>query len=56
MTEHKVTADNFRKKPQKPYLKAYNGHKVIINHDRYPDKVFELTSRDREPLKEIKDE
>ena len=45
-----VTADEFRKKPQDVYRSADKGENVIINHDRYKDKVFELKARDRQPL------
>jgi hypothetical protein len=47
----KLTAKDMHHAPQKAYLAAYKGDQVVINHDRYPDKVFELTARDREPLK-----
>ena len=36
--------------PAKAYREADKGEVVTINHDRYPDKVFELTARDRRPL------
>lgn len=48
----KVTAEAFRQKPQKVYKSASKGETVTINHDRYPEEVFELTARPREPLKE----
>lgn len=47
----KTTADEFRKKPHDVYRAADQGDTVTINHDRYRDKVFELTARGREPLK-----
>ena len=43
----KTTADEFRKKPAEAYRKADKGEVIVINHDRYPDKVFELSSRGR---------
>lgn len=52
----KTTADEFRKKPHDVYRAADRGETVVINHDRYRDKVFELRSRDREPFKGIDDE
>ena len=33
--------------PAKAYREASKGNVVVINHDRYPEKVFELTARDR---------
>lgn len=48
----KTTADQFNKKPQDVYRAADKGETVTINHDRYKDKVFELTARDRMPLRE----
>ena len=47
----KVNAEEFNKKPGPVFRAADKGETVIINHDRY-EKVFELTARDREPLKE----
>jgi len=47
----KVNAEEFRKRPRDVYEAADSGETVLINHDRYR-KVFELTARDREPLKE----
>ena len=46
----KVNAEEFRKRPRDVYEAADKGETVTINHDRYR-KVFELTARDREPLK-----
>jgi hypothetical protein len=46
----KTTANDFRKKPAEAYRKADKGETVVINHDRYPDQVFELTARKREAL------
>lgn len=43
----KTTANEFRKKPHDAYAEAARGETVTINHDRYRDKVFELTARDR---------
>jgi len=48
----KTTAANFKKNPQKHYRAADLGETVTINHDRYPDKVFEMIARDRNPLQE----
>ncbi len=47
----KTTAAKFKKNPQKHYRAADLGETVTINHDRYPDKIFEMTARNREPLK-----
>jgi len=47
----KVNAEEFRKRPRDVYEAANSGETVLINHDRYR-KVFELTARDREPLKD----
>ena len=47
----KTTAHEFRKKPYDVYLEASKGNTVTINHDRHKNIVFELTARDREPLK-----
>jgi hypothetical protein len=46
----KTTADEFRKKPQEVYRAADKGDEVVINHDRYRDRVFVLTARERRPL------
>ena len=46
----KTTADKFRNNPRQVYMEAAKGNTVTINHDRY-DLVFELTAREREPLK-----
>ncbi len=48
--EMKTTAANFKKNPQKHYRAADLGETVTINHDRYPDKIFEMIARDRNPL------
>ena len=50
----KTTAEKFRSKPRDVYAEAAKGKEVIINHDRYDDKVFVLTSRERQPLKDTK--
>ena len=42
-----VTAKEFHNSPAKPYREADKGNDVVINHDRYPDKVFVLTARER---------
>lgn len=46
-----LTAKDMHNSPAQAYREADKGETVIINHDRYPDKVFELTARDRNPLK-----
>lgn len=43
----KITAESLAKKPAAAYRAADKGDVVVINHDRYPDKVFELTARER---------
>lgn len=45
-----ITAKEMHNAPGKAYREADKGETVIINHDRYPDKVFELTARERNPL------
>lgn len=45
-----ITAKEMHNAPGKAYREADKGETVIINHDRYPDKVFELTARERKPL------
>lgn len=49
-----LTAKEMHNSPAQAYREADKGEKVVINHDRYPDKVFELTARERSPLKEEK--
>jgi len=53
-----ITAKQFRDKPAEPYRMAEKGETVVINHDRYPTVVFELTARARccELKKEDEDE
>jgi hypothetical protein len=51
----KVNAEEFNKKPRPVFDAASDGEEVIINHDRYR-KVFVLTARDREPLREESDD
>jgi len=41
-----VTAEEFRKAPQKVYEEAVKGE-VKINHLHYRDRIFTLTSRQR---------
>ena len=43
----KITAETLAKKPAQAYREADKGNTVTINNDRYPDKVFELTARER---------
>lgn len=45
-----LTAKDMHNSPAQAYREADKGETVVINHDRYPDKVFELTARDRNPL------
>lgn len=45
-----LTAKDMHNSPAQAYREADKGETVIINHDRYPDKVFELTARDRKPF------
>lgn len=47
-----LTAKEMHNSPAQAYREADKGNTVVINHDRYPDKVFELTARDRNPLRE----
>lgn len=42
-----LTAKDMHNSPAQAYREADKGETVIINHDRYPDKVFELTARER---------
>lgn len=46
----KITAEKLAKKPAQAYREADKGNTVTINHDRYPDKIFELTARERRPI------
>ena len=41
------TAEEFNKKPQEAYRQADKGEPVKINHNRYPDVIFELKARER---------
>lgn len=50
-----LTAKEMHNSPAKAYREAYKEGRVTINHDRYPDKVFELIARERKPLQD-KDE
>lgn len=46
------TANEFRQgNQQKVFNEAYKGEEVIINHDRYKDVEFILSTRKREPLR-----
>jgi len=49
----KITAESLAKKPAQAYRAADKGETVVINHDRYPDKVFELTARERRAFKGV---
>ncbi len=46
----KISAKEMHLSPAKAYRSADLGEKVVINHDRYPDKIFELVARHRNPL------
>ena len=41
------TAEEFNKKPQEAYRQADKGEPVKINHNRYPNVIFELKARER---------
>lgn len=43
------TSQNFVRRPLEVFRSAYNGCRTIINHAQYPEGVFELTYRKREP-------
>lgn len=45
-----LTAKDMHNSPAQAYREADKGNTVTINHDRYPDKVFELTARERRTL------
>lgn len=45
-----LTAKEMHNSPAQAYREADKGEIVVINHDRYPDKIFELTARERKPL------
>lgn len=45
-----LTAKEMHNSPAQAYREADKGNTVVINHDRYPEKVFELTARERKPL------
>ena len=47
MSKKTVTAKEFHNSPGKVYRAADLGKKVIINNANYPDKIFELISRER---------
>ncbi|MFW0778453.1 MAG: hypothetical protein ACN2B6_12130 [Rickettsiales bacterium] len=46
----KTTAKKFSRSPNEIYRAADKGETVVINHDHYKDRVFELTARARNPL------
>ena len=50
-----VNAEEFNKHPRAVYRKVDKGVVVKINHSSYPDIIFELTARDRNPIPEQKD-
>lgn len=43
----KITAKEFHERPKSVYRAADKGERVIINHDRYEDIVFEIIARER---------
>ena len=45
-----LTAKDMHNSPAQAYREADKGNTVTINHDRYPDKIFELTARERRPI------
>lgn len=48
-----VTAKDFHKRPRSVYKEAAKKDGAIpINHDHYPELIFELTARDRQPLED----
>lgn len=44
------SAKNFSNKPEPVYRAADREGEVKINHDRYKDKIFILTARERNPI------
>jgi hypothetical protein len=49
-------AEEFNKHPREAYRKADKGKAVKINHTSYPDVIFELTARPRNPIPESKND
>ena len=49
MDKKTYTSQNFVRRPLEVFRSAYNGCRTIINHAQYPEGVFELTYRKREP-------
>jgi hypothetical protein len=48
----RYTANEFKQnKRQEAFNEAYKGEEVIINHDRYKDVEFILSTRKREALR-----
>jgi hypothetical protein len=47
------TSQSFVRRPLATFRSAYEGCKTIINHAQYPDGVFELTYRKREPINSV---
>ena len=43
----KITAEKFNKSPGSTYRAADKGEDVEITHNHYPDRVFNLTAKDR---------
>jgi len=42
-----MTAQEFKQNTGDAWRAAYKGDTVIINNDRFPDVVFEITARER---------
>ena len=49
------TAKELNMHPLKVFRNADKGKEVKINHAHYPDKIFVLIARDRNPIPENKD-
>jgi hypothetical protein len=51
------SASDLSNRPAKIFSEVDKNGEALINHDRYPDKVFILKGRERrEPEKEVDDE
>ena len=50
-----INAEEFNKHPRTVYRQVDKGKTVKINHTSYPDIIFELTARPRNPVPENKD-
>lgn len=51
-----LTATQFRDSPEQAYRAADRGQSVEIKNDRYKDRIFELTARNKAHIKESEDE